>query len=174
MAKYKVSIYVETSFHGPGVRSGVAGFQAEFVTKSGTPIIWPEAIEDRFFSEWDTTETRMTIEALIGAFSMLTKPCEVVVFTACSQARAAISQGWLAKWAANNWKNAGGEDVKHADLWGTLWEMMADHDVRLAEDERNTYKSWMQAELSKRAHNMRTVRTTGELREPEPRPLTFI
>jgi ribonuclease HI len=173
MAEFKVNIYTDTSFHGPRTREGAAGFMAEFVTKSGTTVTRPEEIEDRFFTEWETTETKLTVEALIAAFALLKLPCEATVYTTCPQVRAALSQNWPDKWAANDWKTSAGEEVKHADLWGTLREEMEPHRVQVAEEETTVYTSWFQAELSKRAHNMRTVRTTGELGDPEPHPITF-
>jgi ribonuclease HI len=173
MDKFKVNIYTQTSFHGPTRRDGMAGFQCEFITKKGTAVVCPEAIDERFFWQWDTTEAELTIRALINAFSLLTKPCNVTVFTSCPQVRAALSQNWPDKWAGNDWKTTNGQEVKHAELWQTLREDMKDHDVHITEDEHNAYTEWFNSEIARRTHDIRTVPVTGTLDITQDRTITL-
>jgi ribonuclease HI len=167
MEKFKVNIYTDTSFHGPAKRDGAAGFQAEFITQKGTPVIYPKEINERFLWQWDTTEAELTLHALIGAFSMLTKPCDVTIYTNCSQVRAALLQNWPEKWEENGWMGSNGQEIKHADLWGTLCEEMEQHTVQIAEEKHHEYSEWMKAELARKEREMRTVPVTGTLEAGE-------
>ena len=45
------------------------------------------------------------------------------IFTDCEYAKKGIAQ-WLGKWRLNGWVTAGGERVKHADVWRKIERWM--------------------------------------------------
>jgi ribonuclease HI len=38
-------------------------------------------------------------------------------------------ESWIHAWRRNGWKTADRKDVKNADLWRELWELVGKHDV---------------------------------------------
>jgi len=78
--------------------------------------------------EISTTNNRMELYAVIAALEALKEKCEVSVYTDSQYVANAINLGWLESWKSKGWKRKGGE-VKNLDLWKTLVETIAKHDV---------------------------------------------
>jgi len=78
--------------------------------------------------ESQTTNQRMELTAAIEALSALTKPCAVVLYTDSKYVLEGITS-WINGWKRNGWKNSARQPVKNADLWQTLDEAAARHDI---------------------------------------------
>ena len=78
--------------------------------------------------ELHTTNNRMELTAAIEALKALTKPCRVALYTDSTYVRSGITE-WLPAWRARGWRTADKKPVKNQDLWQTLSELAARHDV---------------------------------------------
>jgi ribonuclease HI len=78
--------------------------------------------------ELDTTNNRMELMGVIKALALLTRPCEVVLWTDSQYVKNGIST-WIHGWKKNGWKTASKQPVKNADLWRELDEAAARHQI---------------------------------------------
>ena len=76
-----------------------------------------------------TTNNRMEMTAAIEALRALNQPCRVTLTTDSEYLRKGITE-WLAGWKRRGWKTASRQPVKNADLWQTLDQLVAKHEIR--------------------------------------------
>ena len=69
--------------------------------------------------EPDTTNNRMELMAAIQALELLSRPCEVELYTDSQYVRSGISE-WLSLWKARGWRTQSKGAVKNEDLWRRL------------------------------------------------------
>ena len=69
--------------------------------------------------EPDTTNNGMELMAAIQALELLTRPCEIELYTDSQYVRTGISQ-WLSLWKARGWRTQSKGAVKNEDLWRRL------------------------------------------------------
>ena len=75
-----------------------------------------------------TTNNRMELQAAIEGLAALKRRCRVSLTTDSQYVRTGITE-WLPRWKANGWRTSAKKPVKNADLWVTLDELAARHDV---------------------------------------------
>lgn len=78
--------------------------------------------------EADTTNNRMEMRAVIEGLRALSRPCAVNITTDSQYVIKGITE-WLPGWKAKNWRTADKKPVKNVDLWQTLDELQALHNV---------------------------------------------
>lgn len=78
--------------------------------------------------EANTTNNRMELMGAIQALRVLSRPCEVVVWTDSEYVKKGMTE-WLAGWKARGWRTAAKAPVKNADLWQLLEAEAARHVV---------------------------------------------
>ena len=135
-----LKIYIEATWNGPSKRDGVAEYLLEF-KKGDIPIT-----KQGFVHVKDGTETQGCLMALINAFHLLKKPCEVLVNTPSRTIFNTIENGWLEKWQQNDFKTAKGEEVKNTELWKMLLDKTKIHSFTL-EYGHHEYRNVMQSEV---------------------------
>ena len=81
-------------------------------------------------AEAQTTNNRMELRAAYEALASLKEPCKVTLHTDSNYLYKAFTDGWLANWQKNGWKNASKKPVENKDLWEMLLEMDARHHVQ--------------------------------------------
>ena len=139
-------IYIESTWNGPSKRDGVAEYLLEY-KKGDIPIT-----KQGYIHLKDGTETQGCLMALINAFHLLRKPCEVLVNTPSRTILNTIENEWLEKWQQNEWKTAKGEEVKNKDLWQMLLDKTKIHSFKMEyghHEYRNVMKSEVKAELER-------------------------
>lgn len=146
--KPQVNIYIETSLHGPAIRTAAGEWYVEYIKKNGEPetrngIIWEES----------TTENALALELLRDALSILVKPCSVRVNTGCEHILNVMNHHWLAQWEKAGWVNAKGKLIKNMYLWQQCAELMREHAVSF-ENGWHSYRNKMQWELEKEVRQM--------------------
>jgi ribonuclease HI len=82
-----------------------------------------------FGSEAHTTNNRMEITAAIEGLRALREPCEVEVVTDSEYLKNGITT-WIKGWKRNGWKTAARKPVVNQDLWMTLDELVAKHQIQ--------------------------------------------
>ena len=75
-----------------------------------------------------TTNNRMELTAAIMALKELKRPCRVVLTTDSQYLRQGITS-WIHNWKQKNWRTAGRQPVKNADLWQLLDVEAGRHDI---------------------------------------------
>lgn len=94
--------------------------------KGGWGVFWrDDSIHELYGGEWNTTNNRMELSAIIKAleyFCKLDKP-EIIIYTDSQYAFKGITQ-WMTKWKQKGWYNSKKEMVLNVDLWKKIDEMM--------------------------------------------------
>jgi len=97
----------------------------------GAVLEYGESRIDISGGEENTTNNRMELSAVIGAFKALKRSgLSVRVFTDSSYVSNAFREGWIANWKANGWKTAGRKPVENRDLWEELISLVEKNEVR--------------------------------------------
>ena len=82
-----------------------------------------------FGGEPQTTNNRMELTAAIRGLQALKKAPARVVLTTDSQYVMKGIREWMPNWKKRDWKTAGRQPVKNADLWRELDELVSQHEV---------------------------------------------
>ena len=80
--------------------------------------------------EPSTTNNRMELTAAIKALEALTEPCSVALHSDSAYLVNTFQQDWLTKWQLNGWKTANKGPVENQDLWRTLLDLAAKHQIK--------------------------------------------
>ncbi len=78
--------------------------------------------------EFETTNNRMEMMAVIEALRLLKKPSAVDLFTDSKYVMQGITE-WMDGWKAKGWKTAAKKPVKNKDLWQEIDALVQKHDV---------------------------------------------
>ena len=82
-----------------------------------------------FGGEFDTTNNRMELMAVIRALEMLKRPASVQIHTDSQYVQKGISQ-WIHQWKRNGWRTSSKKPVKNADLWQILDNLTDQHRIQ--------------------------------------------
>ncbi len=78
-----------------------------------------------------TTNNRMELMAVIAALRILTRACEVTLYSDSRYVVDSIEKGWAKSWRARGWRKADKQPALNADLWALALDLLAKHKVRL-------------------------------------------
>ena len=81
-----------------------------------------------------TTERRTVLMTLIAALKEITYPCNITIFCNIHFIISPIKEGWLSKWAQNDWHHANGA-IKDSDLWAEIYDICKQHEIVCQYDE---------------------------------------
>ncbi|MEP6702381.1 MAG: ribonuclease HI [Betaproteobacteria bacterium] len=95
----------------------------------GALLIKGDVEKELFGGETLTTNNRMELMAVIQALTALKQECTVDLYTDSQYVRQGITT-WIHNWKRNGWKTSERKPVKNADLWATLDQVAAKHQVR--------------------------------------------
>lgn len=79
-------------------------------------------------AEYNTTNNRMELMAVISGLQALQRRCKVRVVTDSQYVLNGITK-WLPQWQARGWRTASKKPVKNAELWQMLAEAVGEHEV---------------------------------------------
>ena len=116
-ASHQVVIYADGACKG---NPGVGGW--------GALLRFGATEKEIFGGEPVTTNNRMELRGVIEALRLLTRECEVVVYTDSSYVQKGISD-WIHGWKRNGWRTSDKKPVKNDDLWRQLDELVAKHQI---------------------------------------------
>ncbi len=77
-----------------------------------------------------TTNNRMELLAAIEALRALKARCRVTLHTDSKYMVNGITKGWAKRWRANDWMRNERDPALNPDLWETLLDLCAQHNVR--------------------------------------------
>lgn len=72
----------------------------------------------------------MELLGVIRALQALNKPCQVTIYSDSKYVVDAFNQHWVDNWLKKNWVKSDKKPVKNVDLWKTLLEAKAPHQVQ--------------------------------------------
>jgi ribonuclease HI len=78
-----------------------------------------------------TTNNRMELMAVIAGLQILTRACDVTLYSDSRYVVDAIEKGWAKSWKARGWKKADKQPAMNADLWARALELLLKHKVKL-------------------------------------------
>lgn len=137
----EVTIYLETTLHGPAKRAGAGMWLIEYIKKDGTEVTRQGTI---FRAE--ATENSMCLELLRIALGRLTKSCSVRVNTRCEHILNSMENHWVPKWEKAGWIKSNGKPVANAMLWQQVYMLMKIHQVTVVNGD-NSYLPAMKIEM---------------------------
>lgn len=122
-------------------------------TKGGT-VTWSPASKTarkktvNGFGHIFGTYHEATLRSLSDALDRLNQSCEVHIHT---EDRFVLNMlgTQLEKWAGNNYLNARGEPIKHAELWEEVY-VRTRGQLIVAEEGRRSYSEWLDMEMKRR------------------------
>ena len=94
----------------------------------GALLVWGEHKLELFGGEKLTTNNQMELTAVISALSALKRPCPVIIHTDSTYVRDGITK-WIRNWKRNGWRTADKKEVKNADLWQRLDDLVGRYDI---------------------------------------------
>ena len=86
------------------------------------------AEKELYGGEADTTNNRMELMAAIRALEALKRPSRVKLYTDSIYVMKGITT-WIHDWKRRGWRTADKKPVKNVDLWRSLDELAARHDI---------------------------------------------
>jgi ribonuclease HI len=76
-----------------------------------------------------TTNNRMELMAVIKSLELLTRPCDVKLYSDSAYVVNAFNQHWIDGWQKKGWVNSAKDPVANRDLWEQLIELTRKHKV---------------------------------------------
>ncbi len=100
-----------------------------------------------------------TLRSLSDALDRLNQSCEVHIHT---EDRFVLNMlgAQLEKWAGNNYLNAKGEPIKHAELWEEVY-VRTRGQLIVAEEGRHSYSEWLDTEMKRRERLIHDTANNG-------------
>lgn len=141
-----IKIYLKTDNHSikRAKRTGI--YLMSFTKKDSTLVTYPpiERIMESIIHT-ETTWIETEAELLTRAFSAVSRPCEVQIYTECPQLEIMLDL-WLPTWREKEWKKSGGEDVP--EVYRELAEQKEPHQITITR-EGHEFSSWMDTQIAK-------------------------
>lgn len=143
---FKVNIYIATTWKSPAQKEGAAAWLVEFTKKDGNIETRPG--EGPGVMRLEGTETSAVLTALTEAVKILSKSCEIRIFTLNDRILAPLKNGWLERWKGNNFQTAKGKTVKNSEKWKELGKLLEKHTLEI-EKGLGEYSYILNTELAK-------------------------
>ena len=115
--KHAVEIYTDGACRG---NPGPGGW--------GALLRYGDVDKQLYGGEHLTTNNRMELKGVIEALSALSNPCNVTLTSDSTYVLKGIRE-WLPNWKKRGWRTAGKKPVKNEDLWKTLDDLAAMHEI---------------------------------------------
>lgn len=94
----------------------------------GVLLRYGDAEKTLYGGEWETTNNRMELTAVIRGLEALKKPCKVKITTDSKYVLGGITE-WMPNWKRRNWKTANRKPVQNVDLWQNLDSLVSNHEI---------------------------------------------
>ena len=147
--KKKVNLYVAIKPRGPRKVTGAYVWLLECIRDDGTAD--PRTLSKKGSRENVCDKTLAAIAATEG-LQHIKRECDVQLILDPEYLTETLSNTlyqWVNKWEQNGWKTSSGSDVKDADIWKEFKAVSMSKNAVFAETgTENTYRNWMQTELS--------------------------
>ncbi len=95
----------------------------------GAVLVYKGVERELSGGEPNTTNNRMELTAIIRALQALKEPCKITLTSDSKYALDALQNGWAQSWRAKGWKKADKSPALNPDLWETLLDLIAKHEM---------------------------------------------
>lgn len=119
MEKQMITMYTDGACSG---NPGPGGYAAIVVYNESEKVI--------VGAEKNTTNNKMELMAAIKGLEVLTKPCEVTIYSDSAYLVNAYNNKWINSWKNKGWKTASREPVKNIELWQELERLGEIHNIK--------------------------------------------
>ena len=114
----KVEIYTDGACSG---NPGKGGW--------GAVLVYNGTEKEISGAEYNTTNNRMELTAVIEGLKALREKCIVTVITDSKYVSDGINLGWAKSWKANNWRKKDKKPALNPELWDELLSLIDSHVV---------------------------------------------
>ena len=80
--------------------------------------------------EWETTNNRMELTAVIEGLKALNQSCIVELYSDSKYVIDGLEKGWARGWRAKGWIKSDKKPALNPDLWGELLDLTEKHQMR--------------------------------------------
>ena len=94
----------------------------------GALLRWGGKEKTLYGGEYETTNNRMELTAVIRGLEALKRPCKVEITTDSKYVLSGITE-WMDNWKKRGWRTASKKPVQNVDLWQALDEQVGRHEV---------------------------------------------
>ena len=143
MERFAVNMYIESTIKAPRRGEAKAMWLIEF-TKA------PEQIFTRqgFVEFGDITEDAVVLTAIAEGLSILTKQCEIRIFTRARHVFSTLKSSKNADLRCRKWLSASEKSIKNAPLWEIVTHMLEKHEWEIT-DDHHSFQKYMESELKR-------------------------
>ena len=136
-----VNIYTDGACSGNQNENNIGGW--------GCVLRYKEKNLEFSGGEYNTTNNRMELIALISALEHVKSRWPLNIFSDSSYLINCFREGWYLKWQKNAWKTSSKTDVENRDLWERLIELLMGHKCNYYLIKGHLRLSWDEAKLRK-------------------------
>lgn len=134
----RADIYIDTDIKGPRRRDGkylyIIGIPEEGRYRQSRPQTGREE---------NTTENRLTLEALADALGHLKKPFRLDIYMECPYVAGILESGQYKQWEKNGWNTAKGKPAADSGTWRRISELLGKHEFAIHLKTPHSYREWM-------------------------------
>ena len=125
-------------------------------------ILFPQQKQEITGYEYDTTNNRMELKAVIEAIKVAKSAnsnYKIDLYSDSSYVVNSVNQGWLKRWSMNGWVTTDGKSVKNQDLWMLLKRILDKHGdihfIRVKGHSSNEYNNLCDALARKEVNKIK-------------------
>ena len=108
----------------------------------------PDNVVKGFTVLQETTEDAITLVSIIRALNRFSKPSKISIFTKCNGVYHTLDSGRCFEYQKNRWITAKGTQVKNAELWDILVNLLAKFEWTIIQAD-HSFQEYMRSELKK-------------------------
>lgn len=141
-----VDIYITHNVKGFKSRHGVYGYTLVYITAKGEA----RTLVD-YGAVGETTQNCIILEALEKALGRLNTACEVTVYEDSKYIANVFDFNYMARWQANDYRNAKGGKIVDADKWHRIALLSRTHVIKAEYFTHHRFTDSMQQEINRRS-----------------------
>jgi ribonuclease HI len=123
------------------------GYILEYRTEGKEPATATKILQE------ELTENEAAIYIVCQAAKRFNgKPTEVEIYTP-SQWFSCAAEKWLPTWRENDYKGAGGREIKYRELWEEYWIFREKYHPKIFANRSTEYTRWLEGEVNARENH---------------------
>lgn len=136
----RVDIYINQTHRSPRKTEGAYQYLISMMTSKGPA-------DSKGFGVAEATAHEAELIALEAALKRFKTPCILHIHSEHGYFEQINRNKWFEKWKMNDFKNAKGEPVAHAERLKAIRELIGAHEVENIDGNLGEYASWMQTQI---------------------------
>lgn len=136
----QVDIYINQTHKAPKETEGAYQYLISMMTSKGPA-------DSKGFGVVMATAHEAELIAIEEALKRFKASCRLRIHSEHGYFASVISNGWMDKWKMNDYKNAKGIRVSHAERLEAINKLLGNHEIEDADKNLGEYASWMQSQI---------------------------